>query len=67
MEFKYKDKIYMLAELKEPNNNVYYDMMAIFEYDIINQKYYFINYFYGADAPDEELISIAKEYIDRRK
>lgn len=64
MEFTYKNKEYSLAELKEPNANVSYDMIAIFE--IVEEKYVFINYFYGADAPDEELISIAKEYIDRR-
>lgn len=27
----------------------------------------YIDYFYGADATDEELIQIAKEFIDRKK
>lgn len=66
MEFTYNNKKYMLAELKEPNANVSYDMIAIFEVYEQSFNYKFINYFYGADAPDEELIRIAKEYINRR-
>lgn len=66
MKFTYNNKTYMLAEMKEPNKITTYDMIAIFEIinpECIEEEYTFINYFYGADAPDEELINIAKQYI----
>ena len=65
MEFNYRGKHYILGEMYEPNKNISYDMIAIFEY--INEKYIFINYFYGADDEDENLIKIAKEYIDMKE
>lgn len=84
MEFEYKGKEYMLGEIKEPNKNVTYDMIAIFRivyYDEVMKceiskelyddceegaisTYKFINFFYGADADEEELIKLAKIYID---
>ena len=31
MEFTFNNKTYELAELKEPNQNIYFDIIAIFE------------------------------------
>lgn len=85
MRFTYKNNEYELMEMKEPNKNESFDVIAIFQviyidsvYDCkvpkevyddcedgsVIEKYQPINYFYGADNEDEELIKIAKEYID---
>ena len=34
---------------------------------ILGEMYIFINYFYEADDEDENLIKIAKEYIDMKE
>ena len=82
MRINYKDKVYELAELTEPNKNETFDIIAIFEVkpckwvgtDLVEcskdecefEKLVFINYFYGSDEDDESLIEVVKEYIDRR-
>lgn len=63
LEFLYNSKYYILCELKVPKKNISYDIIAIFE--IINDiNYKFINYFYGVDEENEELINTSKKYID---
>lgn len=67
-QFMYKNKKYMFCELREPhwcNNPGLHDIIAIFE--IKNDEYIFVNYFYGAAyTSKEEAIEIAKEYIDEK-
>lgn len=62
MTFNYLGEEFELMELTEPNKNISFDMVAIFQ--IKGNSYIFINYFYGVDVTDKELIKQAKEYIN---
>ena len=52
--------IWVGTSLVEVDKNQYESISDNFE------KFEMVNYFYSSDADDEELIEIAKEYIDRR-
>ena len=88
MRMTYKGNDYELTELKEPNRNESFDIIAIFrvdhfiwvygdlvkvskeeyeKYDEHLEKLRFVDYFYGADDEDENLIEMAKEYIDKEE
>ena len=63
MTLNYKGKEFEITELKEPNENTSFDVIAIFE--VQGLKYNFVNYFYGADDSKENIINNSKIYIDR--
>lgn len=82
MRFDYKNKVYELAELKEPNKNETLDIIAIFEVkpykwdgtylvecsndDCEFERLNFVDYYYGTSNDPDTLTSAAKKYIDKK-
>lgn len=80
MRFNYKNKVYELAELTEPNKNETFDIIAVFEVkpykwdgsDLVEcsnddcefEKLSFVGYYYGVSNDPDALTSLAKKCID---
>lgn len=67
MTIEHNNKIYELVELCEIGAKSSYDIIAIFKIDTQKEDWELgelVNYFYGADDAQENIIAIAKWYID---
>ena len=63
MQFEYKNKTYMLGELREINGNCTHDIAVVMEEK--GKDYRFVDYFWGVcGSTTTELIDRAKKVID---